>query len=65
MTCILGQVACYTGRRYKRDYLMHTDFRMGPDPQACNFDIEAPSKLGTDGQYLVPVPGKTRLEDLS
>lgn len=65
LTCIMGQVACYTGRRYKRDYIMHTNFRYGPEPRACRFEMEAPSRLGPDGQYLVPVPGKTRLEDLA
>ncbi len=65
LTCIMGQVACYTGRRLKRDYVMHSNFRHGPAPEACTFEMEAPSKLGPDGQYLVPVPGKTRLEDLA
>lgn len=64
MTCILGQVACYTGRRYKREYLEKAKFHHGPTPEECNFDMEPPSKLGPDGQYLVPVPGKTKLEDL-
>lgn len=64
LTCILGQVACYTGRRYKRDYITHTNFRYGPEPKACSFEMEAPSKLGPDGQYLVPVPGKTSIENL-
>jgi len=65
LTCVLGQAACYTGRRYKRDYITHTNFRFGPEPKACSFEMEAPSKLGPDGQYLVPIPGKTRLEDLA
>ncbi len=65
LTCILGQAACYTGRRYKRDYIVHSNFRFGPEPKACTFEMPPPSALGPNGQYIVPIPGKTRLEDFA
>jgi predicted dehydrogenase len=65
LTCVLGQVACYTGQRLTREKLIESNFTFGPRPEECRFDMPPPAALGSDDQYPVPVPGVTRIEDFS
>jgi predicted dehydrogenase len=59
LVVIMGQVACYTGKLVKWDDLVQSNFSFGP--LDGNFDMEPPTKPGPDGNYPLPIPGKTKL----
>jgi len=61
MAGIMGQISCYTGREVTLDQAMASDFYYPPRPEACHDNMEPPTKLGADGSYPVPVPGKTKM----
>ncbi len=61
LTAIMGQVACYTGKRVDRQELSRAAFRFDPDPEACSFSLDPPVKPNKKGRYPVAVPGKTEL----
>ncbi len=56
---IMGQVACYTGKMVTWDQIVKSNFSFGP--LDGNFDMEPPTKPGPDGNYPLPIPGKTKI----
>ncbi len=58
-TTIMGQISCYTGKPVTWDQVVKSDFSFGP-PDG-DFSTPPPVKLGPDGLYPVPIPGKTKL----
>lgn len=63
MTAILGQVACYTGKQEKWRTLYESDFTFGPAGD-CSFATSPPVVPGPAGEYPVPQPGRTKLDEL-
>ncbi|MHC4403979.1 MAG: Gfo/Idh/MocA family protein [Planctomycetota bacterium] len=59
MTGILGQIACYTGKKVAWDEAIAAGRVFGPAD--CDFSTDPPVKPNPDGTYPVPVPGVTRL----
>ncbi|HNR99131.1 MAG TPA: Gfo/Idh/MocA family oxidoreductase [Planctomycetota bacterium] len=58
MVAIMGQMACYTGRKIGWEEARGSDFAYEPRTGPCDFTIDPPVKPGPDGLYPVPVPGK-------
>jgi hypothetical protein len=59
MISILGQLACYTGRKITWKQASDSKFAYQPPDDRIDFTIDPPVKAGPDGLYPVPVPGKT------
>ncbi|MBI4600746.1 MAG: Gfo/Idh/MocA family oxidoreductase [Planctomycetes bacterium] len=59
MACILGQLACTTGKKLTWKQVSESKFSYPPHDGRIDFSIEPPVKAGPDGLYPVPVPGKT------
>ena len=58
---ITGQIACYTGKRIAWKDAVASRFAFPPTEGPCDFTIDPPVKPGPDGQYPVPMPGKTQI----
>jgi len=58
---VMGQLACYTGQMVTWEQVEKSDFGFGPAWDAVKEGMEPPTKPGPDGNYPLPVPGKTRL----
>ena len=61
MICVMGQLSCYTGGEVTREQINQSGFYYEPKPEDCRDNMEPPTATGTDGQYPVPIPGRTRL----
>lgn len=61
---VLGQVACYTGKRLDLETVANSDLEFGPTPEESNFDTPAPTIADATGNYPLPIPGITTLSDL-
>ena len=61
LMAIMGQISCYTGKEVTWEQILHSTFYYPPQPNECRFDMEPPVKLGPDGSYPVPIPGRTKL----
>ena len=61
MTCVLGQLAIYTGRQLTWKEALESQFAYLPDGDVT-WDTEPPVKPGPGGLYPVPVPGQTALK---
>jgi predicted dehydrogenase len=61
MAAVMGQLSCYTGKEVTWDRAMKSNFSLGPKPEECSFDMEAPVKPDANGIYPVPVPGVTKM----
>jgi len=60
-TTVMGQISCYTGKEVTWEQINESDFYYPPTPEACRDDMDPPSKLGPDGSYPVPIPGRTKM----
>jgi predicted dehydrogenase len=58
---IIGQLACYTGKRITWDEALKSTYAYPPAEGPVDFTTDPPVKPGADGQYPVPVPGKTAM----
>jgi len=61
MTCIMGQISCYTGEEVTMEQIKQSDFFYPPRAEECRDDMEPPVKVDASGSYPVPVPGRTKL----
>jgi predicted dehydrogenase len=61
MTCVLGQLAIFTGQRLTWKEAVDSKFAFLPEGE-ITWDTQPPVKPGPDGLYPVPVPGKTSLK---
>ncbi|MHB1305498.1 MAG: Gfo/Idh/MocA family protein [Limisphaerales bacterium] len=61
LTCIMGQLSCYTGKEVTWEQVNDSDFAYLPKPGDCRDGMEPPVKPGADGSYPVPAPGRTRM----
>jgi myo-inositol 2-dehydrogenase / D-chiro-inositol 1-dehydrogenase len=59
MVSIMGQMACYTGKKVTWEEIMNSKFSYEPRQGPCDFTIEPLVKADANGIYPVPVPGKT------
>jgi myo-inositol 2-dehydrogenase/D-chiro-inositol 1-dehydrogenase len=61
MTTVMGQLSCYTGKEVTWEQVNKSDYFYPPKAEECRDDMEAPSKLGPNGNYPVFIPGQTQL----
>jgi len=61
LSCVMGQLSCYTGKEVTWEQVSQSDFFYPPKPEDCHDGMEPPVKPGPDGSYPVYVPGKTKL----
>ena len=61
LTCVMGQISCYTGKEVTWEQINQSDFFYPPKPEDCHDGMEPPVKPGPDGSYPVYVPGKAKL----
>lgn len=59
---VMGQLSCYTGQEVTWEQVSQSDFRYAPRPEDCHDGMAAPTSLGSDNSYPVPVPGQTRFD---
>ncbi len=59
MTAILGRMATYSGQIIKWDDALHKGIEMSPS--AYEFSATPPVVPDSDGNYPVPMPGKTQV----
>ncbi|MBI5767899.1 MAG: Gfo/Idh/MocA family oxidoreductase [Verrucomicrobia bacterium] len=59
LLAVLGQIVCYTGRQLSWAKVAASDFAF--EPLDADFKTEPPVKPGPDGNYPLPVPGKTKM----
>jgi hypothetical protein len=62
MITVMGQFSCYTGTEVTWEQVNQSDFCYPPRPEACHDGMEAPTHLGSDNSYPVPMPGQTRFD---
>jgi len=55
MVAVLGQIACYTGRKVTWDEAMKMTYTFGPDQ--CSLEMDPPVVPDEDGVYPVAIPG--------
>ncbi len=60
MTAILGRMATYSGQVVKWDDAMKSGQSLADFDALTSFDMDAPIKPDANGNYEVPVPGKTK-----
>lgn len=61
LATILGQMACYTGKKLTWEDACNSKFSYPPGDGACvDFNMVSPVSPEADGTYPVPVPGKTQ-----
>jgi predicted dehydrogenase len=58
---IMGQLACYTGKKLTWDQVCKSGFSYPPTSGEINFEIDPPVKPDANGIYPVPVPGKSEM----
>jgi predicted dehydrogenase len=61
MTAILGRMATYTGKQVTWDEAMKSNLTLVPDEDSMTFDVKAPVMPDEQGNYPVPIPGKTKI----
>ncbi len=61
LVSVIGQMACYTGKKISWDEALRSEFAYPPKEGPCDFTTDPPVKPGPDGLYPVPMPGKTVL----
>jgi predicted dehydrogenase len=61
MITVMGQLSCYTGKEVSWEQVMASDYFYPPKPEDCRDGMEPPTKLGADGSYPVPLPGRTKM----
>lgn len=58
LATVLGQLACYTGKRLTWEQVRASHFAYPPATAEIGLCMEPPAKPGPDGLYAVPVPGQ-------
>ncbi len=61
---VLGQLACYTGKRLDWKTVVDSNLRFGPTADESNFKTTPPSLPDATGNYPIPMPGITSLDEL-
>ncbi len=61
MITVMGQMSCYTGKEVTWEQVMASEYYHPPRPEECRDGMEPPTRLGENGSYPVPVPGRTRM----
>ena len=61
MTAILGRMATYSGKKIDWDKALVSNQRLVPDSKNLDWDGNPPSMPDANGNYAIPVPGKTRV----
>ncbi len=56
---VMGQLACYSGKRVTWEQTVAADFEFGPKVDEVRLDMEPPTKLDDTGNYPLPLPGTT------
>jgi len=59
MTAIMGRMATYGGKAVKWDDALHSEIDLSP--KSYDFAAEPPVLPDANGDYPVPVPGKTKV----
>jgi hypothetical protein len=59
MVSIMGQMACYTGKKVTWEEAVSSTFAYEPRHGPCDFTIDPPVKADANGIYPVAVPGTT------
>ena len=49
----MGQMSCYSGKEVTWDQVCKSDYFIPPKPEACTWDMEAPTKADANGVYPV------------
>ncbi len=62
LTAILGRMSTYTGKEVTWEQAMNS--KLDTMPKNLSWDSETPTKPGPDGLYQLPVPGKTRVDQV-
>jgi len=60
LNTVLGQMACYTGRKVAYKEAAECKFTYPPKDGRIDFTIDPPVKPDANGIYPVPIPGKSR-----
>ena len=58
LSAIMGRMATYTGKKITWDQIMNSKENLVPDNLSWN--SEAPTLPDSNGNYKIPVPGKTK-----
>ena len=61
LTAIMGRMATYTGKRISWDKALNAEQRLVPDSKDLSWDSAPPTVPDAEGNYPIPVPGKTRI----
>jgi predicted dehydrogenase len=61
LSCVMGQMACYTGKPVSWDEAARSNLQFGPAPDESTFETPPPVKPDATGNYPLPVPGQTKL----
>ncbi|MCA9170205.1 MAG: Gfo/Idh/MocA family oxidoreductase [Planctomycetales bacterium] len=61
MTSILGRMATYSGQKIEWEKALNSDMPLADFDALANFDNDAPVKPDADGNYPIPMPGKTKV----
>jgi predicted dehydrogenase len=62
LTAILGRMSTYTGKEVTWEQAMNS--KLDTMPKNLAWDAEPPTRPGPDGMYPLPVPGKTRIDQV-
>lgn len=58
---VMGQMSCYSGKEVTWEQVSKSDYFISPKPDACTWDMEAPTKADENGVYPVCfMPGVSR-----
>jgi myo-inositol 2-dehydrogenase/D-chiro-inositol 1-dehydrogenase len=61
MIGVLGQIACYAGKKVTWEEAYNSNLQYGPPPEESNFQTKPPSVPDKTGNYPLPMPGFTKL----
>lgn len=61
MTAILGRMATYTGKMVTWEEAMNSNLKLVPDENTLTWDTMPQAVPDAEGNYPVPVPGKTKI----
>ncbi|MDX1733344.1 MAG: Gfo/Idh/MocA family oxidoreductase [Halioglobus sp.] len=59
LTAIMGRMATYSGKRISWDKALASKKRLVPDSGELGWDVAPPTMPDGDGNYPIPMPGKT------
>ncbi len=64
MTTVMGQMTCYTGKEISYEAASQSNLQYTPTPDEATMDMAPPTKPDERGEYPIPLPGTTSLDDL-